>query len=148
MDTLRLAQLIDAKLAIAEKLFDLARQQSALVALGDLASLMRLLGGKQQLVDQLQTLDRALAPYAAEDPRDRHWASPNDRIRCQQQQLRCEAVLREILLVEQQTEAVMQQQRQAASEQLAALQHVGTAQQAYVGASVSPSATLDLTSEG
>jgi hypothetical protein len=148
MDTDRLSQLIDAKLAVLMKLLELAQRQMAAVEDSDLSILLRLLAGKQQLVDQLQQLDGALAPYQQQDPESRRWASPEQRVRCRQQAQRCEAVLREILVVEQQAEAAVQQQRAATAQRLATMQHAAQAQRAYVTSPAVVSSSLDLSSEG
>ena len=147
MDTQRLAQLIDAKLAIATKLLELAERQLAVINENDLSSLLRLLAGKQQLVDQLAMLDQALAPLARQEPGDRRWASPQAHARCRQQQLRCEATLRELLAVEQEAESRMLEQRTATAQRLTTMQHAGQAQQAYAAGPAVQLATLDLTSE-
>lgn len=148
MDTDRLSQLIDAKLAVLMKLLELSQRQIAAVDDSDLSTLLRLLAGKQQLVDQIQQLDRALVPYQQQDPETRRWASPEHRTRCRHQAQRCEAVLREILVVEQQAEAVMQQQRAATAQRLATMQQAGQAQRAYVSTPSIAPRTLDLASEG
>jgi flagellar biosynthesis/type III secretory pathway chaperone len=148
MDTDQLSRLIDARLAVLRKLLEFAERQIAAIDDSDLSTLLRLLAGKQQLVEQLQQLDRALLPYQQQDPETRRWPSPEHRTSCQQQARRCEAVLQEILRVEQQAEAIMQQQRIATAQRLDSLQHAGHAQRAYVATPAAATSRLDLSSEG
>jgi flagellar biosynthesis/type III secretory pathway chaperone len=148
MDTDQLAELIDAKLAVLVQLLGLSRHQVQVIDDSDLSALLRVLAGKQQLVGQLDQLDRQLAPFTGQSSSVRVWASGQARQRCREQAARCEAVLREILLAEQEAERRMTQRRDAASQQLAAVNQASQAQRAYVPAMPLPSGTLDLTSEG
>ena len=149
MTTQDFAQLIDARLAVLVQLLALSRRQATVINDSELSTLLTLLAGKQQLVNQLQVLDRQLAPYQQQSPESRHWASQSERTRCQQQAARCEAVLREILVTEKQAEDHLVQQRDAVSQRLAAVNQSDHAARSYIPApSTLASGLLDLTSEG
>lgn len=134
MQTSALATLIDSRLAVLVQLLALARRQVAVIAENDLTTLLTLLAGKQQLVNELQGLDRQLAPYQEQSPHARQWSSLAERTRCQQQAARCEAVLREILAIEKQAEEQMTLQRDAVAQRLATFDRSAQAARAYIPA--------------
>lgn len=148
MTTEFLSKLIDAKLQVLTRLLALARRQLVVIASEDLASLLTLLAGKQQLVSQLQAVDRQLTPFNKQDAALRNWPTPEARTRCQQQAARCEAVLREVLAVEQQAEQQMTQRRDETAHRLSEINRSHHVQRAYVAAPAVVASTLDLTSEG
>jgi hypothetical protein len=149
MPTTDFAGLIDARLAVLVQLLALARRQAAVIGENDLTMLLTVLAGKQQLVTELQALDRQLAPYQRQQPQSRQWPSAAERTRCQQQAARCEAVLREILLIEKQAEDQMTQQRDAVAQRLATFAQSAQAARAYIPSAPPPqTGMLDLTSEG
>jgi hypothetical protein len=148
MDTDRFAELIDAKLAVLVQLLGLSRHQVQVIDDSDLAALLKVLAGKQQLVAQLDRLDRQLAPFHVQSSDARIWASGQARQRCREQAARCEAVLREILVAERNAEQQMAQRRDAAAQQLAMVSQATQAQRAYVPTVPPTLGTLDLISEG
>ena len=149
MSTTEFASLIDSRLAVLVQLLALARRQAAVIAENDLTTLLTLLAGKQQLVSELQGLDRQLAPHQKQSRESRQWSSPAQRTRCQQQAARCEAVLREILTIEKQAEEQMTQQRDAVAQRLATFDQSAQAARAYIPiATTPPTGMLDLSSEG
>jgi hypothetical protein len=140
------AALIDSRLAVLVQLLALARRQAAVIGENDLATLLSVLAGKQQLVTELQAIDRQLAPYRQQPPQSRQWSSPDERTRCQQQAARCEAVLREILVIERQAEEQITQQRDDAAQRLATFNQSAQAARAYIPAGPPPtSGMLDVT---
>lgn len=147
MTTDKLSTLIDAKLALLQKLRQLAALQLSLIDQGEIAQIVRVAAGKQQLVSEMQSLDRELAPYSQQDPQSRVWTSDAARVRCRDQAQRCSHVLTEILELDAQSETAMLRRRADIENQLINLQPVAQAQRAYVSAGTS-SGLLDLTSEG
>lgn len=147
MTTAKLAVLIDARLAVLVQLLSLSRRQTSVINEEDLSALLTVLAGKQQLVNQLQLLDRQLAPYQQESPESRQWSSPAERTRCQQQAAKCEMALREILAAEQQAEGQMTRRRDAVAEQLAMINQTSHAARGYLPANP-VSAASHFTSEG
>lgn len=148
MTTDHLAQLIDAKLHVLVQLLMLARRQLVVIGENDLTTLLTVLAGKQQLVSQLQGLDRQLAPFQSQSPESRQWPSMAARQRCQQQAARCEAQLKEILVVEQQAERQITARRDETAQRLAAVNQSSHAQRTYAALPVPSASTLDLSSEG
>jgi hypothetical protein len=146
MSTAKLAALIDSRLAVLTQLLALSRQQARVIDAEDLSALLTVLAGKQQLVNQLQLLDRQLAPYQQQAPESRQWASTAERTRCQQQAAKCEAALLEIISAEQQAEHQMTQRRDAVAQRLAAINQTSHAARGYLPAV--PSAVSQFTSEG
>lgn len=147
MQTADLAALIDSRLAVLVQLLALARRQAAVIGENDLTTLLSVLAGKQTLVTELQALDRQLAPYQKQLPQSRQWSTDAERTRCQQQAARCEAVLREILVIEKQAEDQMTQQRDAVAQRLATFNQSANAARAYIPAAPTPqTGMLDLSS--
>jgi hypothetical protein len=98
--TERLAELIRKKHHVLVQLRDVGRRQLELVNGGDIATLLALLGAKQKLIGGLQALEQELAPYYAENPDDRQWASPEQRADCARQASDCNTLLEEIVVLE------------------------------------------------
>ena len=79
LTTTRLADLIAKRRRCLEQLLELGKRQADLIAVGNMADLMRLLAAKQQLIAALQSLEKELAPFHDEDPDSRRWSSPEER---------------------------------------------------------------------
>ena len=73
LNTTRLAGLITAKQQVLEILVQLGRKQVALIAAGDMTSLLKLLAGKQSVMSHLQMIEHAMTPFRDEDPESRIW---------------------------------------------------------------------------
>jgi hypothetical protein len=144
-----LAQWIGKKLAVLEQLRDLARRQIDLIADGDIQRLLGLLAAKQTLLSELQRIQRQLDPFREEDPDTRQWRTAGDRQHCRRQAERCEALLREIMLVEKQSEIEMAGRRDTVVTRLGQARCSAEAARAYIGASDSAPrhGQLDITSE-
>jgi len=129
--TERLAALITTKQQVLEILVQLSRRQLALIGAGEMTTLLKLLAGKQTVMNQLQTLERELTPFRDEDPERRVWASPQERTACQVRAEQCNALLAEAMDLEKRSEAAMVERRQAAATALAAVQAGASARAAY-----------------
>jgi len=116
--TQRLAALIGNKRQILVQLRDVGQRQMDLATSGDIASLLKLLTIKQQLIAALQTLEHELTPYYAEDPERRNWPSPQDRTKCAEQAAECNALLEAIVLLEKMGAEKMTARRNEVAEQL------------------------------
>src|SRR2546430_13269884 len=92
-NTERLAALITSKQQVLEILVQLSRQQLALIGAGDMTTLLKLLGGKQTVMNHLQIIERELAPFRDEDPDQRVWNSPEHRVACQARAEHCNTLL-------------------------------------------------------
>ncbi len=146
METDTLASLIDKKYEVLSLLRQLARAQSSIVKDGDMTRLMKLLATKQNLLNQLQTLERQLDPFRTQDPDTRHWKSAEHRQRTRETATRCESLLSEIMLVEKQCEGELVTRRDAASTRLQGMHSVSQATNAYTSNGPSHS-QLDLSSD-
>ncbi|MFM2093740.1 MAG: hypothetical protein RIS70_864, partial [Planctomycetota bacterium] len=67
METDLLASFIGNKLAVLEQLRDLSRRQTEIVAQGDMPSLLQILAVKQNLILELQAVERRIAPFRDQD---------------------------------------------------------------------------------
>ena len=114
----KLADLISRKHHVLVQLRDFGRRQADLVASGDIAALLTLLGTKQQLITGLQSLEQQLTPYYAEDPDRRMWPSPQARAKCAQLAAECNALLEEIVGLEKLGAEKMTVRRNEVAEQL------------------------------
>ncbi|MBW8884688.1 MAG: hypothetical protein JF612_07900 [Planctomycetia bacterium] len=130
-NTERLAALISTKQQVLEILVQLSRRQLALIAAGDMTTLIKLLAGKQTVMNQLQTLERELSPFRDEDPEQRVWASAAERTACQVRAEQCNVLLAEAMDLEKKAEATMVDRRQAAATGLAAVQSGSDARASY-----------------
>jgi hypothetical protein len=129
----RLAALIGKKRQVLSQLRDVGHRQTDLINHGDTGSLLKLLAAKQLLISTLQSVERELTPYYAEDPDRRRWASPQDRANCAQQAAECNALLEEIVQLEKHGAEMMTERRNEVAEQLEqahAAAHVRNAYQA------------------
>jgi FlgN protein len=129
--TAQLAELIAAKLQVLRVLVRLSRRQVELIGGGDMATLIKLLAAKQTVMNQLQAIERELAPFRGEDPDQRAWRSTAERAACQAQAELAGALLAEALGLEQQAETAMLHRRDHAASALAALQTASDARTAY-----------------
>src|SRR2546423_706533 len=112
-NTERLAALVATKQQVLEILVQLSRRQLSLIDAGDMTTLLKLLAGKQTVMNQLQILEHELAPFREEDPDQRLWASMAERAACQARAEQCNALLAEAMNLEKRAEAAMVGRRQA-----------------------------------
>lgn len=147
LNTERLTHWIGQKLTILEQVRDLSQRQAALIAAGDVQRLLSVLTAKQTLLTELQKVERELEPYRQQDPEARQWRSFAEREECRQRAAHCEAVLREIVHIEQQDEAELRQRRAAAAARLQGTHDTAQATRAYLGPPIPFPTSLDLTSD-
>ena len=148
MQTDLLASLIDKKLVVLERLRQLSLRQPELIQEGDMTSLLTILGAKQTLLNELHALEREIDPFRAEDPDQRVWRSTDDRLRCRQASERCETLLQEVMLIEQQCESSLSKRRDDVADKLKEFHHAAHATAAYVDfAPHMATSQLDLMSE-
>ncbi|QDU93970.1 flagellar export chaperone FlgN [Lignipirellula cremea] len=131
MDTDRLAELIDAKREVLTRLRQFARRQVEVVAEEDLTRLFSLLAAKQTLVDELTRLETELNPFRNQQPEDRVWRSPEARDACRESVQSCEAIYRELLLLEKQGAADLSERRDHIARQLDGAHSAAKARRAY-----------------
>ncbi len=144
--TARLADLVQHKHACLRELRSLGEQQDAWIAAGDFDRLFALLAVKEQLLERLQQIERALDPYREEDPETRCWESPEARRHTAALAAECDELLRQILLHERASETLLAAYRDRAAAMLVAAHERGQARHAYTSHASAPCTELDLSS--
>ena len=147
IETDLLAEMIDKKHDVLAALRELSRRQAEIISEGDFTKLLSVLAAKQKLLDELQAIERLLDPFREQDPDHRVWRSAADRERCRQAAQRCEALLREILVVEKRGEADLVYRRDQAAAKLHGVHVASEARTAYTNVSEPTFGKLDLTSQ-
>ncbi len=153
-----LAELIREKRRVLSQLHLVGKRQGELVALGDVAALLKLLAAKQKLLAGLQALEARLEPYRNEDPEQRNWPTPQHRTACAADADECRRLLAEIMEMERAHEQQMMQRRDGVAEQLQRVHVAHGANDAYQAhrrptkpaplvSGESPSSGIDLTSD-
>jgi len=132
LTTTRLAALVAAKQQVLEILVQLGRKQVAMIMSGDTTSLLKLLSGKQSVMDHLQKIELAMTPFRDEDPNQRVWESPAHRTACQARAEQCNTLLAEAMQLEQVAEKEMVQRRDATQAALTSVQMGADARAAYM----------------
>ncbi|HYO24468.1 MAG TPA: flagellar export chaperone FlgN [Lacipirellulaceae bacterium] len=131
LSTTRLAELVARRRRCLEQLLAIGLRQADLIAVGNMADLMRLLAAKQQLIAALQTMEKELAPYQDQEPESRRWSSPEERARCAADADHCRRLIAEVMALEQAGERQMTVRRDEAAVQLHAVSSAGRIRQAY-----------------
>jgi hypothetical protein len=147
ISTEQLALLVRRKADLLVLLKQFTEKQLGVIAGEDTALLLKLLAGKQSLVDQLQAVERELAPFREQDPEQRMWRTPEDRRQCQQLAATCETLIQEILELDRRGEGELVRRRDAAAEQLQGLHTTAHAHRAYLQIPQSVAGGFDLVSE-
>jgi hypothetical protein len=142
--TERLAALVSAKCQLVEMAARLARRQLEFIEAGEMTSLLKLLAGKQVVLQRLQELDRQLEPFRAQTPESRVWRSAAERTACQSDAERCNALLAEAMELEKQGEAAMVRRRDAAAAGLAGAHSAADARVGYTAAGTGRAAELQM----
>lgn len=147
-DTAQLAQLLERRHACLSQVAYLSRRQVELIDGGDLGTLLKILAGKQQLLGDLQTIERGLDPFRHQQPDQRHWPDPAERERCARLAADSDLLLGEIFQLEQRSAGGLQQRRDAAAERLQGLHSAQEARGAYLDHPYARTASqLDLSTE-
>ena len=100
LPTETLANLITKKHQVLKQLCEAAHQQLAIANQGNVSTMLQLLASKQQLIADLQCVEHELRPHHKESPEQRPWRSENEREACRQQSYECNALLNEIIHLE------------------------------------------------
>lgn len=129
--TANLADLITKRRLCLVKLRDLGRKQAELIAAGEMGALLRSFSAKNQWIVAVQAIERELAPFHAQDPGERLWASPRAREECAQTAAECQSLLDEIMQLEHENELKMTERRDHVAQQLQAAHAAGAARVAY-----------------
>jgi hypothetical protein len=150
LSTERLARLVHQKAVLVNELHKLVSKQQAMIRNQDV-DLIPLLAVKQRVLETLNEVDRAMDPFRQQDPDRRSWISTESRNACRDEADQCESLFRQVLLIENDCTAVLQQQQQRTKEQLQGAVAAGQVSRAYQQTQAStspPHYRLDLVSEG
>jgi len=143
-----LADLLTRKHDCLAQLHALGVRKQEMIDVGAVgAALFGILGETQQLIEQLQQLERGLDPYRDDDPARRAWSSEAERLRCSGLAERSARLLAEVLERDARCEAVLRRRSDETAAQLAVV-NAGVAARGAYGADVGRYASsLDVTSE-
>jgi len=131
LTTDKLADLIGKRLACLKQLCAIGRKQSELIAADKIGDLLRLISTKQRLILALQAIERELNPFHAQHPESRVWSSPQARQQCAAQAEACQALLAEVMKLEQANEQQMTVRRDQIGGQLNAAASANKVHGAY-----------------
>lgn len=118
LDTQLLKQLGERKLHLLTQLHDLSIDQQVLVSEQRVEELLVLLSRKSEAIADLQLIQADLKQFENQAPEDRLWASQADREECRAQFERCEALIAELLAMENQSMDELTQRKELVAQQL------------------------------
>jgi flagellar biosynthesis/type III secretory pathway chaperone len=147
LDTDRLAELVRRKHDCLAQLHELGAQQCAVVDSGDVNDLLRLLGAKQHVINQLQTLERDLDPFRPQNPDERVWRSSAEREQCAHWLQHSETLFTEIMEQERKAEQLLKRRRDDSLDRLRDAYAGEQVRKAYLPEMPTASSSFDLTSE-
>jgi len=131
-DTDQLAQLLRKRHESLSQLAWLSRRQMELIDSGDLGTLLKILAGKQQLLGDLNAIERGLDPFRNQHPDERHWSDPAAREQSARLAAESDLLLGEIFQLEQRSAGGLQQRRDEAAQRLHGLHAAHEARGAYL----------------
>lgn len=114
----KVIQLLDQQHLLYQQLNELARKQTDMVAGGDSEMLLRILAGRQRLIDRITQIDRELEPYRAEWARISESMAPAERQKAQELVADVQKLLGEILDRDKRDTEMLSGQKQQVSSQI------------------------------
>jgi hypothetical protein len=129
--TANLADLMAKRRKCLVQLREIGVKQGELIAAGNMSDLLRLFGGKQQLIAALQAIEAQLAPYHADDPAARQWASVAARDACAADADACRQLIQEVMAMELAGEQQMTARRNDVAQQLRSMTAGSRVREAY-----------------
>ena len=96
-----------------------------------MTQLIGVLTSKQNLLNEMQSVEKQLDPVRQQDPDRRVWSSPSERDRVRETAEACTTRLDQIMTIEKQCEQQMQQRRDDVANRLQTARHAAQATQAY-----------------
>lgn len=145
--TQALVDLIEHKNTILNRIYRLVDTQVETVNDSRIADLMPLLSKKQELLDEMNRVERELDPYRQEDPDQRQWSSDDARSNCAAMVDANRLLLSNILEKEQACEQELIQQREATAKKLDESMSAASAIESYQQFKKPTRGSLDLSSE-
>jgi len=140
-----LSELVDAKRETLRQLRDLGMQQQRAVESGDTTQLFQVLAAKQRVVEQLQHVERQLAPFHKQEPDQRQWRNAEDRQQCAATAQECSQLLADVIRQERESEQSLILRRDEAANQLKAVHSAAHLRETYDSQSRGTPSRLDLT---
>jgi len=131
ISTQNLFDLVESKLHLLTEMHEMSITQSDLVAQHDMTALMALLSRKQGLMDSLHEVQTRLTPFQSQDPDTRNWSHPDRRKACQSMIAKCDALLQQMIVMENRSLDNMVVQRELVSAQIQQNIDASTIQNAY-----------------
>ncbi len=131
LDTQLLKQLGERKLHLLTQLHELSIGQQVLVSEQRVEELLVLLSRKSETIADLQLIQADLEQFRDQDPDERVWASQADRELCRAQFERCEALIAELLAIENHSMDELTQRRELVAQQLQQFVTADAIQEAY-----------------
>jgi len=142
-----LGDLVQQKHRCLEHLSAMGQRQLELVRRGSMTDLLDVLAAKQQVLLQLQRIERELDPFRGQDPDRRRWRSPERRRQCAADISACQVLLEQIISREKESETEMVRRRDETATQLQEARWAGEARASYLARPHLADRQLDLTSE-
>jgi len=143
-----LAELVGRKHDCLVQLHALGVRKQEMIDVGAVgASLFGILAETQQLIEQLQQLERGLDPFRGDDPARRHWSSEAERVRCSGLTERSTRLLAEILERDSRCEETLRRRSDETAAQLAMVNSGVAARGAYAADGGRFASSFDVTSE-
>ncbi len=133
LDTDRLALLAEQKLQLLEHLRELTLAQQTLVSEQRVEELLTFLSRKNETLEDLRTLQQEIAQFQDQQPEDRVWQSNDMRVRCRENFRRSEALLAELLAMEDSAITELSQRRDLVAQQLQQYTTADAIHDAYQG---------------
>lgn len=130
----KLIHLLNQQRLLYCQLKELAQKQSSLVDGHDPEMLLRILAGRQRLIDRLAMIDRELAPIRSDWQRIAESLPVGQRKEAQELVAGVQAILGEILASDQQDAQAMSQQQQRVADELQTTVRGKRVNQAYAQA--------------
>jgi hypothetical protein len=143
-----LADLLGRKHDCLARLHELGLRKQEMIDVGAVgAGLFGILGETQQLIEQLQHLERSLDPYRGDDPARRVWSSEAERLRCSGLADRSARLLAEVLERDARCEETLRRRSDETAAQLAMVNSAVAARNAYYDDGGRYGSSLDVISD-
>ena len=124
------------------QLRDLASRQSTLVDGKDPETLLRILAGRQRLIDRLAGLDRELRPVRADWQKIAEMLPPQQRQQAQELVQNVQNILGEIIVRDERDSETLSQQRQEVAKEICNVNAGKRVNRAYGGPQYTPGRSL------
>lgn len=131
LDTDVLLALVMRKRKVLLQLRELTSRQPALIADGDLPTLLRVFSAKQQVLEEVHRIDRQLEPFRQQRPEDRDWRSTEVRDQCRAAADDCRRLVEELKATELRDRNQLSEHWQATTKQLEGAHAAAEAREAY-----------------